>query len=157
MLAIFVLGSPTLLVDGVDVEIDSITLVTLGAAPTFVTCGGGSLTLDRGLWGLLSADLLSCATSRLKDKPSIRVNAALVDIGSAVTNLLNDLTVEYVGNADGTFTYERPALSLLVAVTVNTTGMEGYDMLVVVGATPEPDTTLFGGIDSAYRNGNLYL
>ncbi|TRD15279.1 Hint domain-containing protein [Palleronia caenipelagi] len=154
LLAISALGSSTLIVDGVDVGISSIASVSIGAQPTLIARDGGSISIDQGL---LSADLLNSFTLQVEDSSSITVNAGLLDIGSAVTNILNSFNVNYVGTADGTFTYDPPVLSLLGAVTFDTSGMEAFDVFTVVGGSLEPDTTLFGGIDSAYSGGVLSL
>ena len=109
------LGSGTLVVDGVDVSVNS--LVGVGVYDlTFAAQNGGSLTINQGL---LDLDLLSSVTFEIRDNGTITLNASLLDVGlldtlNTSTTVTTTVTPSMTGMAsDGT---ERPDTENFVSV-----------------------------------------
>ncbi len=140
------LGSGTLVVDGVDGSVNS--LVGVGVYDlTFAAQNGGSLTINQGL---LDLDLLSSVTFEIRDNGTITLNASLLDVG--LLDTLNTFTVNYTGDAStGTFIYDPPPLSLLQVVpqTIVVQDMGPTDRLVIDGRS---NLQVVG-----YANGTLTL
>lgn len=157
-----VLGSGTLVVDGVDVSIDSIVGVAALSSPTFAAQNGGVLTLSQGL---LSVNLLSNPTFEIRDDGTVNLDASALSLGLTET-LLNRFDVRYVGDdSTGRFAYDPPAISVLALgpQTFNVTGMEATDVFAINGRTNlRLDAPLSGfppsrDPEDAYRDGVLHL
>lgn len=152
------LGNSTLIVDGVEVTINSVAGVSVGANATFETLNDATLNIDQGL---LAVSALTSTTYKVGDSSTINLDASGIDLGVLSTLLNANHTVEFSGeNHTGTFSYDPPTVSLLSVLdpmTFNTTGMQPTDLFVVEGKTLSLDTTLFGGASSAYRGGELHL
>lgn len=121
------LGSSELIVDGVDVTINSIAGVEAAAAPTFTATGGGSLTISQGL---LELGALNTINYNVQDSSAIDVNAGSISALGGV----NNYNVNFSGQGDGSFTFTPPSgVSVLSAVTFNVDGMGAGDTLNLGG------------------------
>ncbi|WP_273281397.1 Hint domain-containing protein [Pseudooceanicola atlanticus] len=129
-LAVTALGSHTLIVDNVTVEIDSITGVTAASNPTFQAQNGGNLTIDQGL---LNIAALNSLTFNIVDDGMITLDGSTLDLLSGVTNLLNTYTVDFSGSDVGTFVYDPPAVSILGSINFDVNGMQAGDTLDLGG------------------------
>ncbi len=155
------LGSGTLVVDGVDVTLGTLAGVGV-SSPTFAAQNGGSLTIDQGL---LSVNLLSSPTFEARDSGTVRLDASAISLGLTET-LLNSFSVNYTGTYHtGTFIYSPPAISLLALgpQTLVVQDMASTDRLVIDGRTNlRLDAPLTGfpperNPDDAYYDGYLHL
>lgn len=148
-LRVSLLGSGTLVVDGVNVSMSSlINTSIIDYDVTFAAQNGGSLTINQGL---LSVDLLDSVTFELRDNGTITLDASAVNVG-LLSTLLSNFRVNYTGDAStGTFVYDPPAASLLVVVpqTITVLDMGPTDRLVIDGR----DNLRVVG----YSNGTLVL
>ncbi|SHL39793.1 Hint domain-containing protein [Halomonas caseinilytica] len=70
--------------------------------------------------------------------------------------MLNSYEVEFSGNGTGSFTFEKPTVSLLDNYTFNVKGMQEGDQLKLGGGEWGLDEGFFGWQD-AYRDGQLNL
>lgn len=155
-----VIGSGTLVVDGVDVTLTKLVGVGAIGSPTFAAQDGGSLTIKQGL---LTVDVLTNPKFDIRDSGTITLDASVLEVGLFKT-LLNRFDVNYSGDYDtGTFVYKPPALSLLAikAQTFSLTGMDATDVFQIEGRTNFQLNPVGLGRaatpDSAYRDGVLHL
>ena len=149
-LNISALGSHTLTVEGVDVTVNSILSLAVGATPTFAVTDGGALTVDLGLF---DASLLSSVNYVVGDYSSLHLDGSTL---SLLSNLLSTATITFTGQQDGVFSYDPAAISLLSPMTFDIYGMEAMDQLIIDGrsnlsfsynATSDIGTiTSFGGL-----------
>ena len=121
------LGSGTLTIDGVSVEIGSIAGIIAAAAPTFEVVNGANLDFDQGLTSL---NALSNLSFIINDSSTVTYDSGAIGVASG---LLTAMDVTFNGAEDGNFTYVPPAISLLSAITINVHGMEKFDNLAVDG------------------------
>ncbi|MFM9271154.1 Hint domain-containing protein [Halomonas elongata] len=143
------LGSSELTVDGIDTRVDGIGSVQAGSSATFNVINGGNLLIDQGI-GQLGA--LNGMKFGVGDSSSITFDAGALSAG----NFLNSYEVEFSGNGTGSFTFEKPTISLLDNYTFNVKGMQEGDQLKLGGGDWGLDTGFFGWED-AYRDGKLNL
>ncbi|QPM91984.1 Hint domain-containing protein [Pseudooceanicola algae] len=130
LLNITALGDHTLIVDNVNVSIQSILGVELASSPTFQAQNGGSLTLDQGL---LNISALDAFTFNIVDDGEIILDGSGLSVGSGITNLLSSYHVDFSGATVGRFEYDPPGLSVLGAINFNVTGMQAGDELDLGG------------------------
>lgn len=154
------LGSGTLVVDGVDVSINKLVGVGAIGSPSFAAQNGGSLTIKQGLLGL---DVLTSTKFEIRDSGTITLDASAIKVGLLDT-LLNRFELDYSGDYDtGTFVYKPPGLSLLALrpQTFTVSGMGATDVFEIEGRTNfELKSVGLGRAvtpDSAYRDGVLHL
>lgn len=154
------IGSGTLVVDGVDVTLNKLVGVGAIGSPTFAAQGGGSLTINQGL---LEVDVLTNPKFDIRDSGTIKLDASALKVGLLDT-LLNRFDLNYSGDYDtGTFIYKPPGLSLLAVVpqTFRVTGMDATDVFEVEGRTnfqlKQVGLGRAATPDNAYRDGVLHL
>src|SRR5690606_11514614 len=113
------------------------------------------ITLDMGL---LNIAALNSLTFEIEGKGDITLDGSDIDAGSAVTNLLNDYTVNFTGNHVGTFTYVPPSIGLLSAINFEVNDMQAGDQFIIEGSRSWSLETvgLFGGPETAYHDGALH-
>ncbi len=143
------LGSSQLTVDGVDTRVDGIASAQAGSNVSFNAINGGNLLIDQGI-GQLGA--LNSLKFGVGDNSSITFDAGALSAG----NMLNSYEVEFSGNGTGSFTFEKPTVSLLDNYTFNVKGMQEGDQLKLGGGEWGLDEGFFGWQD-AYRDGQLNL
>ncbi|OBX36629.1 hypothetical protein A8U91_00972 [Halomonas elongata] len=146
-LNITALGSSELIVDGVSVSIQDISNIEAGSTPTFTATNGGSLTMDQGLLDLSALNDLSFGIDGNSD---ITLDASSVSTLSG----LNGYNVNFSGAEAGTFTFNKPDLSLLDTYNFNVTGMEAGDELNLGGENWNLDGS---SAADAYHDGALHL
>jgi hypothetical protein len=157
-----ILGSGTLVVDGVDVTLTNIIGVGELSSPTFAAQNGGHLTVDQGL---LKAGILSNQSFDIRDSGTITLDASSISLGLTET-LLNSFNVEYSGDYHtGTFIYDPPLVSIAALAPANftVTGMAETDVFEISGRDNlRLDAPLSGfppsrDPEDAYQNGVLHL
>lgn len=121
------LGSSKLTIDGVNVEINNIVDVDALATPEFEVINGGSLNFNEGL---ASLEALASLKFTLADTSTVTYESGAI---SALDGILTSLDVEFVGDDDATFTFVPSTIGLVSAVTINVTGMEKFDSLIIDG------------------------
>ncbi|SDD35763.1 Hint domain-containing protein [Paracoccus isoporae] len=151
-LNITALSSGTLVIDGVDVEIDNAASIAALSNPTFIAQNGGSLTLDKGALGL---SVLSSMNFIVKDDSDITLREGTIG-GGIADNLGGNISVSYEGeNHTGTFTYKPSSVALLGTKTFTLNGMQETDAFTVEGRT---NLKLDGSdADDAYDGTHLSL
>ncbi|WP_275287246.1 Hint domain-containing protein [Halomonas elongata] len=146
-LNITALGSEELIVDGVSATVGSIAGVEAGASPTFTATNGGSLTVDQGL---LNVSALNDLTFGIEGNSDATLDASDV---SALSGL-DGYNVNFSGSEEGSFTFNKPSLSLADTVNFNVTGMQAGDDLNLGGG----DWSLDGSsAQDAYQDGSLNI
>ncbi|MDR5860510.1 Hint domain-containing protein [Halomonas eurihalina] len=147
--AISALGSSELTVDGVDTRVDGIASVTAGSSATFNAINGGNLLIDQGIGKL---GVLNSMKFGVGDNSGITFDAGALSVG----NMLSSYEVEFSGDGTGSFTFEKPTVSLLDNYTFNVKGMQEGDQLNLGGGDWSLDEGFLGWQD-AYRDGQLNL
>jgi len=128
-------SSGTLIVDGVDVTIDSIAGITGLANTTIESINGAHVTVSAGAAGVTAG---STFTYSIGANSTIEIDASTINVG-----LLNDTTINF-DNAEGTgtFIYDPPTLELNLSTPPSLINMIAGDTIQVTGA------------DSVSQNGN---
>ena len=126
-LNIVALGTQTLTIDGVSVGIESLVSANAAAVPTFEVINDGALIYDAGI---LNGDVLSAVNFVINDTSSITYDGGAI---SALTGLVSDVDLTFNGTADGVFEYVPPTVSLLSPQTIEVSGMESLDQIVIDG------------------------
>lgn len=153
-LNITALGDSELIVDGVSANIGSVVGVQVGATPTFTATNGGDLTVDSGF---ISVDALNSTTYNIEGDSQITLDASSVSTLSG----LNGNNVNFSGSESGSFTFNKPYVSIADTTNFDVTGMEAGDELNLGGgdwSLDEEGGGIFGGeSDGGYRDGALHL
>lgn len=149
-LNITALGDSELIVDGVSANIGSVVGVQVGATPTFTATNGGDLTVDSGF---ISVDALNSTTYNIEGDSQITLDAS--------SGGLNGNNVNFSGSESGSFTFNKPYVSIADTTNFDVTGMEAGDELNLGGgdwSLDEEGGGIFGGeSDGGYRDGALHL
>ncbi|WP_273690378.1 Hint domain-containing protein [Ketogulonicigenium vulgare] len=128
LLDLQLLGSATIIVDGVDFEADSL-LLSAGVLSniTWEAKNGANLTVDAGLIGL---DALVDLNFNIYDDSSISYIGATVSLAGV---LQGPIDVNYYGAEVGTFLYDPAVLGVVSATTFNVGAMGPFDQFIVSG------------------------
>ncbi|WP_459614865.1 Hint domain-containing protein [Bordetella sp. 2513F-2] len=148
------LGNSELIVDGVSVETQSIAGIEAGSSSTFTVQNGGALTVNQGL---LNVSALSEVNFNIVGASQMTLDASSV----SALNGLSSYNVTFSGEEPGTFTFDKPDLSLLDSYNFNFSGMQAGDQIILDGEwnLATQGGTIFDPADpeSAYYDGALHL
>lgn len=110
--------------------VDLSTIVGVGAISNgnIVATGGADVTLSAGL---LDVSLLTSQNLLIDGDSTITLKAGAVNVAGAVTDLLNNTTVEFSGSGAGRFTFEPPTLGVLSSFTIDVDKMGPGDQIVI--------------------------
>ncbi|MFM9271153.1 Hint domain-containing protein [Halomonas elongata] len=152
VLRLSALGSSELTVDGVSATVGSIAGIEAGATPTFTAINGGSLTVDQGL---INASALNSFSFGIEGDSDITLDASSI----SALNGLNSYNVDFSGDEAGSFTFQKPDISVLDSFNFNVTGMQAGDELNLGGGDGEwsLDEGSWLNPQDAYRDGALHL
>lgn len=121
------LGSHTLIVDAVHVEIRAISGAKPGAHPTFAVTQGACLSMDHGL---LDGGVLSGVTYALSGGANIALDSGLVDVDRP---LLRHAMVSFAGDEDANFSYDPATGPGLPPMVFEAFGLPSAHQVVFVG------------------------
>lgn len=139
LLNLNLVGAHTIVVDGVEVGINSLVGVGAAKALTVVAGHGGTVNIDQGL---LQLDLLSALNFKLDGKGEINLDGGAL---GALTGLLNSYKVNYAGGHTGIFSYTPPTLNVLNVTTFVVDDMQPGDQFNIMGSARSwsPEDTEF--------------
>lgn len=120
-------SSGTLIVDGVDVTIDSIAGITGLANTTIEAINGAYVTVDAGVAGVTAGSSFNYSIGA---NSTIELNVSTLNVG-----LLNETTINFDdAEGTGTFVYDSGALNLNLSSPPDLINMIAGDKIQVVGA-----------------------
>lgn len=129
LIGIGALNSSTVIYYG-NGTVDLNTIVGVGAISNgnIVATGGADVTLGAGL---LDVNLLTSQNLLIDGDSTITLQAGAVNILGAVTDLLNNTTVEFSGSGAGRFTFVPPTVGILSSFTIDIDKMGPGDQVVI--------------------------